>query len=523
MRLPWLRGPARQRLKVFRDAVRAHEQTRHEGKLLGDVVARAKADHRHVLVDRMGVLLRALEQTVPVGDAQSLCTAVENALASADASRIWLALGVLTGRLPLDEDVTSALRRLRLDGAGAALGTPVAAMTSRLPGNRLRPSAVEVRTDVVMVDVDFTAKHDAQTGIQRVVRRLIPRWHRDHELELVVWTDHGGAIRALHDDEQERVLRWTRPLQRPAASTDPVVVLVPWRSTLVLPEVPALEQCARLTSLAMHSGNRVAAVGHDCIPAFSAELMPDAGEPNRFVRYLSIIKHADVLAGVSASAAGEFRGFVSALASQGLQGPRVVACPLGSDDISTGPDDTPITALPEVLVVGSHEPRKNHLAVLHAAEVLWRDGMVFRLRFLGAAGGTWTTEFDRRVKALASDGRPVSTERGLDDEHLWNAYKQATFSVFPSLHEGFGLPVIESLSFGTPVIATAYGSVAEHADQGGMVLVDPRDDDALTEAMRSLLRDPDLMRQLRAAAGIRRVRSWDDYAAELWQRLVVER
>jgi glycosyltransferase involved in cell wall biosynthesis len=175
-----------------------------------------------------------------------------------------------------------------------------------------------------------------------------------------------------------------------------------------------------------------------------------------------------------------------------------------------------------VLVVGSHEPRKNHLAVLHAAEVLWREGLRFRLHLIGGPGWT-TTAFDERLAALRSAGRDVEAQRSADDDALWAAYRRARFSVFPSLHEGYGLPVVESLALGTPVVATSYGSVGELAADGGVVPVDPRDDDALADAMRSLLVDDELLDRLRAEARDRPARTWDDYARELWQHLVAAR
>ena len=436
-------------------------------------------------------------------------------------AHVWLLLVALSATFPVDDEVRTAQRQLELASVSECciwlLEWSYAAAQRRGSGAH----RLQLVRDGVVVDVDFTAKHDLQTGIQRVVRRLIPRWERDHDIHLAVWSDHAGALRVPDDGEQERVLRWVRPLHRPRPSRGSSVLVVPWRSTVVLPEVPGPDQCLRLASLAQHSGNRVTAIAYDCIPVLSAELMP-AAEPNRFVRYLSLVKHADVLAGISVSAAEEFRGFVQTLPTQGLTGPRVMACPLATDAPATAAGPLQPAADPEVLVVGSHEPRKNHLAVLHAAEVLWREGLRFRLRFVGAGG--WTTEaFDRRLEMLQRRGRPTTAERGLDDEQLWAAYRRARFTVFPSLHEGYGLPVVESLTLGTPVIATDYGSIAELAADGGMVVVDPRDDDALVEAMRSLLVDDERLSQLRKAAVERPVRSWDDYARELWQCLVVDR
>jgi glycosyltransferase involved in cell wall biosynthesis len=170
-------------------------------------------------------------------------------------------------------------------------------------------------------------------------------------------------------------------------------------------------------------------------------------------------------------------------------------------------------------VVSSHEPRKNHLAVLHAAELLWREGLAFRLCFVG--GRAWgSDDFGRRVAELSGAGRPIDVFSGVDDEFLAAAYELSRFSVFPSFNEGFGLPVGESLALGTPVITANYGSMAEIAAGGGALTVDPRDDHEIADAMRRLLTDDGLLEQLEKEARQRPSRTWDDYARETWSVLV---
>ena len=117
-----------------------------------------------------------------------------------------------------------------------------------------------------------------------------------------------------------------------------------------------------------------------------------------------------------------------------------------------------------VLCVGSHEPRKNHLAVLHAAELLWREGVAFSLVFVG--GNAWRAErFVDQGRAAAGGGRPIVSVRALPDDLLWAAYRLAHCLIFPSLNEGFGLPVAEALASGTPVVTSEFGSMQEIAAQ----------------------------------------------------------
>ena len=250
------------------------------------------------------------------------------------------------------------------------------------------------------------------------------------------------------------------------------------------------------------------------------------GWRSAFANYLAAAAHVDRIATISAAAELEYRGWRTMLAGAGLPGPDICCIPLPVH--AETPSDTAlrqahdllaIGTLPIVLAVGSHEPRKNHLALLHAAELLWREGLLFTLVFVG--GNSWNSAaFDTQVEALRSAGRPVQTIRALPDDLLWAAYRQAYCTVFASLHEGYGLPVAESLASGTPVITSNFGSMRDLASRGGALLVDPRQDHQLTDALRQLLLDRPLRDRLAAEAATIPRRTWDDYATDTWNYLV---
>ena len=171
-----------------------------------------------------------------------------------------------------------------------------------------------------------------------------------------------------------------------------------------------------------------------------------------------------------------------------------------------------------VLSVGSHEPRKNHLAILFAAEMLWREGPAFQLVFIGGSG--WGDEFPEAAADLKAAGRKVDVRKGVSDSELSSTLSSALFTVFPSLHEGYGLPVAESMAHGTPVITSNFGSMAEIASDGGALTIDPRSDVALTDAMRTLLTDHSEIERLRIEIANRPRRDWSEYATELWDAIV---
>jgi glycosyltransferase involved in cell wall biosynthesis len=245
-----------------------------------------------------------------------------------------------------------------------------------------------------------------------------------------------------------------------------------------------------------------------------------------FANYLTAVAQTQRVATISRAAAVEYGGWRTMLKGAGIDGPQIVPIslpidrpPLDDEAVGFAREQLAVVGLPMVLVVGSHEPRKNHLAVLHAAELLWREGLEFSLLLVG--GNSWNSErFTATLHTLQSLGRPVHALKALSDELLWAAYATARCTLFPSLNEGFGLPVAESIASGTPVVTSNFGSMREIAEGGGALLVDPRDDHDIARALRRLLTDDALHAELAEQARARPHRTWEDYGDETWDYLV---
>ncbi|MDQ1569941.1 MAG: hypothetical protein QOF79_615 [Actinomycetota bacterium] len=426
----------------------------------------------------------------------------------------WLVLAVLGRELPTSDEVEAARRLARHNGLGQ--------LVAQLRARRRRPSKwfdrpATVVTDAVLLDIQESATSTLMTGVQRVARSVALEWLERDSVQLVGWSTSRTQLLRIDADAFEA--RRRRGLFRRGP-------IVPWGGTYVLAESlnePA--RASRIQALAAYSGTRTGMIGNDAIPLTTAETTGPR-MPGVFAKYLAAASRMNIVATISEAAATEYRGWKAMLSSAGIDGPDIVTVQLASTAQPAEPrfevaararmlvDDLPL-----VLCVGSHEPRKNHLAVLHAAELLWVAGHRFSLAFIG--GNAWNSEeFDNEVSRLRAAGRPVQTISGLPDGELWWAYRLARLTVFPSLNEGFGLPVAESLGAGTPVVTSDFGSMAEIAEAGGCVLVDPRNDEAIAEGVRSLLVDEELHKRLAAEASARRPRSWAEYADDVWDAMV---
>lgn len=471
-------------------------------------------------LERLTLLLETLEPTTaPAREVPALVDQLATAIGEPTFEQTWLMLAVVNAELPVRETVVESRRTARLDGVAELLDTLIRPTpASRVLDAVRTPDTVVIARHVVLVDVHHTARTGLATGIQRVVRNTIVEWNSRHDITLIVWDDAMTGFREVGNELRTNALYGSVP---DAKLDSHAPVVVPWQSLYVLPEL-AIEDArsARLAAFTEFSGNAATMIGHDCVPLTTAETA-HGGISGQFPRALVAVSHMDRVATVSHASETEFRGWRGML--EGERGPDIDAIPLpasagGDDDVDEAATRAALGASgdsPLVVCIGSHEPRKNHLAVLHAAELVWRSGVDFTLAFIG--GNAWSSEeFQGRMRALQDEGRPVDSFSAITDELLWSAYRSARCTIFPSLNEGFGLPVAESLAVGTPVITSDFGSTKDIAAQGGALLVDPRDDHSIRDALHTLLTDDATHERLAAEARARVNKTWGEYADELW-------
>jgi glycosyltransferase involved in cell wall biosynthesis len=180
------------------------------------------------------------------------------------------------------------------------------------------------------------------------------------------------------------------------------------------------------------------------------------------------------------------------------------------------PENSPNFSAKRLLYVARFEPHKNHLRLLAACEKLWRDGLSFELRLIGCMAYPDTAwRIWRRVRSLQKTGCPVQWQAHVSEAELRAAYADCSFTVFPSLLEGFGLPIIESLWHGRPVVCGNNGALGEVAAGGGCEIVETQSEDSLACGLRLLLTGERRYHDLCMEIHWRKFRTWEDYRKEL--------
>ncbi len=365
--------------------------------------------------------------------------------------------------------------------------------------------------------VNSTPGYPANTGIQRVVRQMA-RALQDSGAELVpvCWDATRRTFVRPSDDELGNLERWNGPTvtgwsaQRPLGPNQ-------W---LLIPEIP-VELDGRawrdMFSQARGSGAHVAAVFYDAIPLKMAGLYKNA-DTQCFQHWIRQLAEADLVVPISRHVATDLAWLWSR--DRGL--PRIPDSTIRPIHLPGGFSSRPrvMEAPPSrerltLLSVGTLEPRKNQERLIEAfARAARRCPRLERLVLVGSRRA-----FDRRYidRVLAAVKRHTSVsfcEEPTDDElHAW--YERSDFTIFPSLEEGYGLPILESIWHGRPCICGNSGVTAELAAGGGCLPVDVRNIEQLAVAIERLAGNDERRDTLTSEALGRPLPSWGDYVATL--------
>jgi glycosyltransferase involved in cell wall biosynthesis len=134
---------------------------------------------------------------------------------------------------------------------------------------------------------------------------------------------------------------------------------------------------------------------------------------------------------------------------------------------------------------GNLEPRKNHLRLIKALEIVNASGFDLNLRLAGPAG--WkNAELRKQISSGPLKDR-IKYMGVITDEELRNQYLSCAALVFPSIYEGFGIPVLEALKLGTPVL-TSSGTVMEEIAGESATYFDPYDVDSIASTIITFLK-----------------------------------
>jgi glycosyltransferase involved in cell wall biosynthesis len=304
------------------------------------------------------------------------------------------------------------------------------------------------------------------TGVDRVVLAYIRHWGGQAQAVLQA----GAWRRILPTRESQRLFRL---LAEPPPDFRRQLISV--IASACVPPWPSQDAAGRISFSLSHSGiespglrewfirtrQRPVFFVHDLIPITHPEFCR-AGEAGRHAaRMLNLLSMGAGLVCNSEDTLENLRRFAAA---RHLRMPETVVAPLASPDLPDARETTSPLAAPYFVMLGTIEARKNHLLLLH----LWREmaataGAIPHLVIIGQRGWECENVIDMLERCEALQGI-VHELTDCSDTELARYLHHARALLFPSFAEGFGLPLMEAIAMGTPVIASDLPVFREIAD-----------------------------------------------------------
>jgi glycosyltransferase involved in cell wall biosynthesis len=385
---------------------------------------------------------------------------------------------------------------------------------------------------MIAMDVTSAALTPVNMGVQRTVRGLFAHLNARHPVLPLRW-DFRGHCYARLSPREDGFLNAPFATYREASATpgrwDWRHQIDAWKDarhqaarriesrdilrdgdTLLIPDLCWDSRIHAWKELAALPGRKVA-IFHDAMPL---RIPGQADSHDKlFAEYVRQLAQLDLVICISREVEDDLLRYWKEF-GLAAKPTRVLTWPVPFDEAR--PETAPNFDARRIIYVSRLKLRKNHLVLFDACEKLWQRGETFFLDLIGIEDA-WsdTRTILRRLRKLAAKGRPVRWRQHISDAELTEAYRACSFTVFPSRLEGFGLPIVESLWHGRPVVCGRNGAIGEVAAGGGCLLVDQNNVDELADSISVLLHDPALYQRLYDEANARVFRTWDDYGRDL--------
>jgi glycosyltransferase involved in cell wall biosynthesis len=386
---------------------------------------------------------------------------------------------------------------------------------------------------LVLLDVTHSAQDSANSGVINVTRRLASQLVKRRELFVVfaVWSAAGYVLPSewhrtfleSYSGPKDWLGRLIQQfgagisLERILDAADPSCTRPP---VLLLPEVVLGGDTARRrVAWARERDFRIAFILHDMLPVYEAQYI-DPGIVDAFPQYIEALLQADAVWPNSPFSLSEFERYCRERNLQPSGQREAVLLPGQFGDAPRRTDPPPEPEEIRILCVSTVEPRKNHRGLIEAFENLRRRRPELPLRLILVGNGyTGAEVLADWVREAARRDERIEWRGAISQPELEAEFTRASFTVYPSLAEGFGLPVLESLWMGKPCICYEHGVMSELAADGGCMMVDIMDPTELSMAIERLCSDRALIEVLRRQATAREIMTWPSYGEAIARRL----
>jgi glycosyltransferase involved in cell wall biosynthesis len=312
----------------------------------------------------------------------------------------------------------------------------------------------------LFVDVSELIHRDQNTGIQRVVRSILKEFLLNSVDDYQIIPVHANTV----DIGYKKADSFTSKFMKNVDEFDNDQPIdfhegdIFFGLDVQFAVIPSQIEFYKKMS---ESGVKIYFMIYDLLPALSPHFF-EGGVLEFYEKWLlTIAEVSDGVVCISKAVAEEFRDWLSAKNIKRDRSLKIGWSHIGSDIQSSKPTfglpadaENTLTILTKdvtFLSVGTLEPRKGHLQMLEAFEILWKKGLNVNLVFVGKEG--WNVEnLKNKILNNPELSKKLFWLCGISDEYLEKVYEVSTCLICPSMGEGFGLPIVEGAQKGIPMI-----------------------------------------------------------------------
>ena len=346
----------------------------------------------------------------------------------------------------------------------------------------------KIRPKQLLVDISELVQRDAKSGIQRVVRAILRQWLTNPPDGFLVQPVYATEGRAGYSYARQFVSQFLGipydGLKDEAADA--------WQGDTFIgldlqPQVVPAQK--NLLEEWRNRGVNIWFVIYDLLPVLKNEYFPPEAK-GLYSNWLKTIAEFDGVACISKAVAEEFKQWLSAQESISRLRPiNIDWFHLGADILASAPSEglpagsnlllKSLAGTTSFLMVGTIEPRKGHVEVLEAFDLLWGLGAEVNLVVVGKQG--WMVEeLCERLRNHSENGRRLFWLEAISDEYLEKIYSVSTCLIAASYGEGFGLPLIEAAQHKIPILARDIPVFREVAGHHAFYFSSAKPDDLAT-------------------------------------------
>jgi len=364
---------------------------------------------------------------------------------------------------------------------------------------------------------ESTLHFNGNTGVQRTARQTAKAL-MEYGCKVIATTWDGESLAPLVPKDLLHLSKWNGPRTdqwhqwvNPKFSPDNS-----WLMSNEMPSNLGPGINCKLINFAKANGIKTAATFFDAIPCLLPNLYP-AGSYQLHFSYMKQLTEWDLIFPISEQSANDMLALLSESdIDQQLLIPKLKPLRLPTEfHGSPRKMNNPIVlnARPSILVLSTFEKRKNHLTLFRAIEVAQRSFTFgFDLILVGHS-------LDTKVVKLANQYQrkfpSIRIEHDASDQQLQDLFDCADFTIYPSIEEGFGLPIAESIWNGKPVICDNSRAINELASEGGCLQIDVLNVEEFAEAIIALATNLDVYKSKCNEIEKRSFKTWLSYASEI--------